>query len=241
MNEWGVPDWRDASAYPDVTDWKRPRWVWEVVRRRADYRREAMSLLRRAETGFADDPHEAMREEIRAFNVHHMRWGYLELLDPRQSDYDDSLLLRSALVAGGISYMEWSPSVAEGRSSIAPRENQIAVLLNLEAPFTSQVRQVERLLRRKQIERQEKLHGKTDAKPLPPMPGANVISARSRHVWLRYLRVFDAIDAGAKPPEIGRTLNTSIHDNPESSGKELVRNAKSWGANMLKNLPILSE
>ena len=33
QNEWGVPDWRDAAAYPqpdDLSDWL---WRWEFIRR----------------------------------------------------------------------------------------------------------------------------------------------------------------------------------------------------------------
>ena len=38
QNEWGVPDWRDAAAYPqpdDLSDWL---WRWEFIRRMTDYR-----------------------------------------------------------------------------------------------------------------------------------------------------------------------------------------------------------
>lgn len=37
-NEWGVPDWRDAAAYGDVTRWGFYRWRWEFYRRRDDLR-----------------------------------------------------------------------------------------------------------------------------------------------------------------------------------------------------------
>ena len=38
MNEWGIPDWRDAAAYPDAKRWTFNRWRWEFYRRRADLR-----------------------------------------------------------------------------------------------------------------------------------------------------------------------------------------------------------
>lgn len=38
QHDWGVPDWRDASAYPDdLTD---EQWRWEFLRRRDDYRND---------------------------------------------------------------------------------------------------------------------------------------------------------------------------------------------------------
>src|SRR4051794_14862574 len=38
VSEWGVPDWRDASAYPDPATFSESRWRWEFTRRRKDYR-----------------------------------------------------------------------------------------------------------------------------------------------------------------------------------------------------------
>ena len=38
LNEWGIPNWRDAAAYGDVTDWTLDRWRWEFFRRRPDLR-----------------------------------------------------------------------------------------------------------------------------------------------------------------------------------------------------------
>ena len=38
VNEWGIPDWRDAAAYGDVKRWTFNRWRWEFYRRRDDLR-----------------------------------------------------------------------------------------------------------------------------------------------------------------------------------------------------------
>lgn len=38
INEWGIPDWRDAKAYGNVAEWSFDRWRWEFFRRRADLR-----------------------------------------------------------------------------------------------------------------------------------------------------------------------------------------------------------
>jgi hypothetical protein len=38
MNDWGLPDWRDPSAYGDTKSWEIQRWRWEFYRRRKDVR-----------------------------------------------------------------------------------------------------------------------------------------------------------------------------------------------------------
>ncbi len=38
MNEWGLPDWRDAQAYGVTKNWSKARWRWEFYRRRQDLR-----------------------------------------------------------------------------------------------------------------------------------------------------------------------------------------------------------
>ena len=39
MTDWGVPDWRDSSAYPRPDDLDLTGWRWQFVRRRHDYRK----------------------------------------------------------------------------------------------------------------------------------------------------------------------------------------------------------
>jgi hypothetical protein len=38
QNEWGVPDWCDATAYPQPDDLPGRLWRWEFIRRMPDYR-----------------------------------------------------------------------------------------------------------------------------------------------------------------------------------------------------------
>jgi hypothetical protein len=40
---WGLPDWRDAVAYSNYSEWDLDRWHWEFLRRRNDYRRDYMT------------------------------------------------------------------------------------------------------------------------------------------------------------------------------------------------------
>lgn len=40
LDKWGIPDWRDASAYPDPENTSDLQWKWEFLRRREDYRKD---------------------------------------------------------------------------------------------------------------------------------------------------------------------------------------------------------
>ena len=39
-HDWGVPNWREKSAYGDTSKWTDARWKWEFFRRREDVRSE---------------------------------------------------------------------------------------------------------------------------------------------------------------------------------------------------------
>ncbi len=40
QSPWGVPDWRNASAYPTADTTPERIWRWEFLRRREDYRND---------------------------------------------------------------------------------------------------------------------------------------------------------------------------------------------------------
>jgi hypothetical protein len=97
MNEWGLPDWRDAAAYGDVKRWTFNRWRWEFYRRRDDLR---ACFDARAEETYRHHQQYAGRP---GFPVAHLRpdepgfrseqdedalyrFGYLGLPNPRISE-----------------------------------------------------------------------------------------------------------------------------------------------------------
>lgn len=91
---WGLPDWRDASAYGDVSSWSLDRWRWEFYRRREDLREYFDA---RAETTFhywqkfvgqPGFPHAHLRPDQPGFCVivdqdARKRFGYSRLPNPR--------------------------------------------------------------------------------------------------------------------------------------------------------------
>ena len=44
ISDWGIPDPRDAVAYPVAATW--PHWGWQFLRRRRDYRRRWEEVVR---------------------------------------------------------------------------------------------------------------------------------------------------------------------------------------------------
>ena len=38
LDQWGIPDWKDPSTYPDIEKTPKTVWKWEFLRRREDYR-----------------------------------------------------------------------------------------------------------------------------------------------------------------------------------------------------------
>lgn len=66
--KWGVPNWRDASAYPVANDMADRAWRWEFLRRRTDYRTDWEWTQRKAATDC------------------HKKYGLSIMVDPRSSD-----------------------------------------------------------------------------------------------------------------------------------------------------------
>jgi hypothetical protein len=103
VNEWGIPDWRDARAYGDVKRWTLDRWRWEFYRRRDDLRAyfdERAEATYQFWSGFADRsymPLADLKPDQPGFcvSVHpaHMNaFGYTELPNPRIGEQPDSAM-----------------------------------------------------------------------------------------------------------------------------------------------------
>jgi hypothetical protein len=78
---WGLPDWRDATAYP--AKWKTREWQWEFTRRRQDYRELWRKWEHTANGGIAAVPEEEIDRGM---------FGVGRLLDPRRSFTDWELM-----------------------------------------------------------------------------------------------------------------------------------------------------
>ena len=228
MTDWGVPDWRDESSYPDVSDWHLTRWIWEAVRRRADYRQESMGFLEKMKNGWEDN------EQQVAFEAYWLKWGYSDkVLDPRISDYSQSELLRASHKGAGVSHF---PGSSEHQVSIHVQleANEIAVIFCLDKPFSQQLESAKQVFEQAQIKRHPK------NKKRGPMPGANGVSETKKYTWLKFLRVLDADNLKVSPYEIAKQLDLvpkshlghDAHKMLTTAGKSIRLSALGWSGNI---------
>ena len=198
MTDWGLPDWRDASAYGDTRLRKLVRWRWEFVRRKPEYRSEALAFFGileardEAAKAFQHSKTPESRErfseisdrQAHALSAFWRKWAYCQVFDPRIADYlnDDLKLLHHDRV----NIMDGSSSSEAGQSSISPRIGQTAIIFDLDRPLQKQMEDAMAALK----SRQKTRHG-------------NLIQQRQHQLkWLGYLRTLDAREAGASWAEI---------------------------------------
>lgn len=184
MNEWGIPDWRNPTAYGDVGAWTMERWRWEFFRRRDDLRAAFDDALagddpetfsdRTGHPG-ADSPGFA----VRISNPE--RFGYLRLPNPRIGNQPqerivpvlDSISIRTTPGSGGRrTAYSYDPNAAH----MEVAEGQLGVCFDLDRPILPQLEIAERVLR----DAQEKRHGR--------LLDRKYNTAK----WLGYLRALDA-------------------------------------------------
>jgi len=79
ISDWGVPDWRDASAYPDET-LPLVLWQWEFLRRREDYRQDWLK--------YAPETYAQNKADYDANPVHRRVLGYKK--DTREPVIEES-------------------------------------------------------------------------------------------------------------------------------------------------------
>jgi hypothetical protein len=201
---WGVPDWRDGSAYPTVESKTRRQWYWEFLRRRPDYRAEW--LLRfgahRARMLAADLPPDRLEYElakIRIFEepeerLHRYRRTYLlqHVIDPALECSDRYLMHAWKGGEAVINYpadandMPEDAVISIARSEATERrvddENHLVqISFDLRRPLAEQLRRAKDIL---ECEQEYRVGAKVNRKP-------------NTSEWPLYLRALDAADDGA--------------------------------------------
>ncbi|MER9240664.1 hypothetical protein [Mesorhizobium sp. M0633] len=212
--DWGLPDWRDANAYGNVSVWCDHRWRWEFTRRRDDIRKAFLqyadethkSLM--ASSGYAeirpedgktpDDPGFLAMTPLRAM------FGMTGIPNPAISDQPllEGLFTKEhgdAYEGHGKDYLkidEWTP--------VFLPEGTLAIVFDLLRPLAPQIEAARATLKR---------YGKPRQRRKPD---------RVR-VWLTYLRVLDAREAKASLSEIASVVlnkNKSDQDSAPQAAKE---------------------
>jgi len=103
-NSWGIPDWRDPSAYPDPETTSIAQWKWEFLRRSPDYRHDWLKHFISPFLEFKKEhpvqPHETHEEN-----------GKEPFLSPEAGAYFDRLLQRVEMPGSTEKYgLEWLPN-----------------------------------------------------------------------------------------------------------------------------------
>jgi len=245
VNEWGLPDWRDAAAYGDVDAWPVYRWRWEFLRRREDYRTDFDRLAgqtyereKAARCNIRGTPQEIaylkakfasmgppLTPDQPGFSALDFDDEYLSLyrkyatsglLNPRTSDQPDNLLRRFDTAGAEIPYRV-------GRSTATLHGKPIDSL-PIWAGQMAILFDLERPLP-EQIESARKLlrNAQND------FCGKHVQKRPRPDKWLTYLRVLDARESGATWAEAATILATGSKN--VQSARDTWTQARSCGFN----------
>lgn len=230
LNEWGIPNWRDRSAYGDVKGWSNNRWRWEFFRRRKDLRQCFDQGIRRTEQYYARNagarglPDTPLNRTDLYFTValneeQRNRFGYKWLVNPRIGNQPEELIrpvMFDAIEGDGMVKMparhtlEDVLRMANIRLTEEQRQGVIwppdQALLSIEADEVVIAFNLERPLV-PQIDNSKAWLQEIYAEQRRP-----VRRTRYEQKWLGYLRTLDAHEAGASWSDIA-----AIH--PRTAGK----------------------
>src|SRR5690348_2272148 len=180
QEDWGVPNWRDANAYPKPDELTETRWRWEFTRRRNDYREDWLKYSE-------ETIHRQGGPQLAAFTRDHRQFRAQMPGTEAATRYGLPNLPNPALASPR--NLWFVPRYGEVLSGFAlPDENHAALLFDLRAPISPQVSRAEEWLESRQ-------RGHL----------AHIVARRgSRTKWPVYLRVLDAHDAGETFEQMGK-------------------------------------
>jgi Family of unknown function (DUF6499) len=212
----GVPDWRDASAYPTTDEFSLDEWHWEFLRRNHDYRRDYFR------------PRDSFGEDGR-YRYFKLKYKIVELADPRRSVRDmlnpepsnepeDGNALPTLFAPDfAVRFMDQNISTCYSTKLEIQRLLEDAEIhhlflrINLRRPLDPQFRILKQLA--KTAQRWDWNQGRLN------------IRRPHRRNWPLYLRALDARDAGASYMTIARELPTHRNQS-EQAARDVVKQAE---------------
>jgi hypothetical protein len=203
MTAWGLPDWRDPSAYGDTASWSDLRWRWEFQRRRADLRRDfeqyapQAAALRNADfvkLGLTEVQDQIVSEGFTTAPFGGQRYGYEGIPNPRVSALPDSFLefISTERPSGGLHPYYAEDGVPAYPDGVQFSADQAVWVFDLNCELAPQL-----AMARDQL---AKLQSDEDMRRA---------AKEHKAKWLTYLRVLDAREAGASLTEIAAILPDS--------------------------------
>jgi hypothetical protein len=201
-DKWGIPDWRDAAAYPDSLN--DQQWRWQFLRRRKDYRKDWKANLPASVAWYREHKTEEFIKgtplgdgrcfgenfgngpESQHFRVH---------MKGSMKKYALDGLRNPALAFCDVSFKQTKP---------------VTITFDLSEPIEQQVENCRHILT-----------------ALKARYAAGRQQRKRRTEWRKYLRALDAHAQGAKNREIWQILsNGSRAENPHARGSDLVKAAE---------------
>ena len=210
---WGVPNWRDADAYPKPDELTHLEWRWEFLRRREDYREDWQIWSKLTIERCHKHQKLGIEQDRRFLSIDHprfvarnptintgpnftLKYGVrIGLQDPEGRRPMPGLFFKtfgSALV-----------DAAPGTIKQFAKEGEIPIWFDLKLPIKQQLESAGQLLKDLQTEK------------------FGTAKQRRRHIdkWPLYLRVVDARDAGETWESIGTAL---MLPDPGNGGEALT-------------------
>lgn len=233
---WSVPDWRDASAYPNPVALSDTLWRWEFLRRLKEYRKDwtahfqgTYQHLRSTSKSkknilTPDHPQFVARGD---YLLAHAQPGTDQEREALQSihalskyDLNGGLPNPAIRVPFMLSFAQEFGGMYIGRGDeeeVRIEKDHVLYQFDLTRPIRPQVKKATQDLLHEQLWRRER---KEDRRV-------------HRHLWPRYLRALDARDCGATYKDIGTMLLGIVdYDDAAKRGAELYAHARSLQANL---------
>lgn len=224
-NEWGIPDWRDASAYGEVNRWTFNRWRWEFYRRREELRDAFVKVAENDKAFFGEKDFRYTDRPAKGTLGHFLYvdrsravqeyLGYLfRLPDPSVSNHPEDLLRSPSVgfLTDFVTPLTWESTLdimgeyfrelnEEDKACLEKNFRKTSPMLCGEERAVISfdlTRPIADLVR----------EAKTILSNIQRMQGINVTPSKRRHPtkWLAYLRTLDAREAGASWAEITENL-----------------------------------
>ncbi len=228
MTDWGIPDWRDSSAYPNAEDLSIDEWRWEFLHRRDDYRKDYI----RPESDFVDESRARYFEQKYSLvNVANPSRSVCDMKSPSQDD--DEIFLPMFDVQfwdtrKGIRYsFPWPEEKLPGKD---PQPQDMDFRIDLLQPLSPQFDRAKKIA----VYCQQKQRG-LSRDQIKKRPKDQIIKRPNINNWPRYLRALDAREQGATYREIGELLlGHKDYDVAAKRAKEIHKAAKA----LQKQFPI---
>lgn len=206
--DWGVPDWRDADAYPKPNELTLDEWRWEFLRRRSDYRTHFMQ----PEEEFIGDSKGLYFERV--YKISEVVDPHLSVLDlkTRKGEPDDIFpsYFDITFVDTSLSHHYGHPWMNEKRPRAEPQPYHIDLRVDLTRPLRPQFEKFAKLAANAQ-----KSWGK----------GRKIHRRTHKAKWPLYLRVLDARASGATYSQISHAL-LRHQQQTEQAARDVLKQAE---------------